>query len=334
MSRHDPSPEIDWPQFAELIGRHQKYLLTTHARADGDALGSELGMASVLEALGKQVNIVNPDGVPSRLTFLDPAGRIQALGEDVAADALPPHDAILVLDTSAWSQLGPMADVLRATSATKIVLDHHVSSDDLGAHVFRAQTAEATGRLVVEAAAQLGVPLSPPAATALFVAQATDTGWYRFNSTTATALDVASRLVEAGAEPAQVYKQLYERDTLARVHLIGRALTRATTELDDRLVFTYLESADFDATGAERDDTEDVVNMIMKVRDTDVALIFVEQSDSIVKVSFRSHGHLDVSETARQFGGGGHKAAAGARVPGPLAGAISRVLDVVRTQMR
>ena len=152
---------IDWRRFAEIVQQHQRFLLTSHVRPDCDALGSELGMAGVLETLGKTVRIVNGQATPPNLAFIDPQQRIGVINETVKLDELRDTEVLIVLDTSAWSQLGPMADVLRAFGGKKIVLDHHVSEDDFGADVFKDTTAEATGRLVLEAAEVLGVALTP-----------------------------------------------------------------------------------------------------------------------------------------------------------------------------
>ncbi len=133
----------------------------------------------------------------------------------------------MILDTSAWAQLGSMADVVRSTKALKVVVDHHVSQDDLGAEVFKDVDAEATGRLVIDAMDQLKVPLTPDIARAAFVAIATDTGWFRFSSTTAGTFALIARLVQAGANPDEIYKNLYENDSLARLRLVGRTLSRA-----------------------------------------------------------------------------------------------------------
>jgi phosphoesterase RecJ-like protein len=244
------------------------------------------------------------------------------------------YDGLMVLDTSAWAQLAEMGDVIRATKAKKIVLDHHISSDDLGAEVFRNVKAEATGRLVQDAARELGVKLTPEIATPLFAALATDTGWFRFASVSGETYGFGGQLVDAGARPDAIYNAIYEQDTLARVQLRGRVLARTQTELDGRLVFTSVTREDFAATGAAASDTEDVVNLTLVIAGTEVAVIFVEQQDGRVKVSFRSRAGLDCSRMAENFGGGGHKAAAGAMVPGPLATAEPRVLDAVRAAMR
>ncbi len=232
------------------------------------------------------------------------------------------------------AQLGPMGDVIRSLNAKKIVLDHHVSSDDLGAEQFKDVKAEATGRLVLEAAHQLGVKVTPEIATPLFAAVATDTGWFRFASTTGDTYRAAGTLMDAGAKPNEIYNRLYERDTLARVNLMGRILANAKTDLSGRLIYTIVLQNDFKATGALPSDTEDIVNMTLNVGGTEVAVIMVEQPNGSFKISFRSRCTVDCSKLAEQFAGGGHKAAAGATVPGPLAEAQPKVLDAVRAAMK
>jgi phosphoesterase RecJ-like protein len=325
---------IPWPRFVDLIRNHERFLLTSHIRPDCDALGSELGMAGILDALGKDVLIVNGQKTPPNLAWIDPQRRIKAIGADVQLADLNDRQVMLVLDTSAWQQLGDMAIVLRTTAARKAVLDHHVSEDDLGAEAFKDTQAEATGRLVLQSAAELGVPLTPEIATPLFAAIATDTGWFRFSSTTGNTYRFAGQLVDAGAKPTDIYRSLYEQDTLARLQLVGRTMARTQAELEGRLIYTAIFQDDFKATGAIPSDTEDVVNLTLTVAGTQVAVIFVEQPTGKFKISFRSRSAVDCSRLAEQFGGGGHKAAAGATVDGPIEAAERRVLDAVRAAMR
>jgi phosphoesterase RecJ-like protein len=325
---------IDWNRFCEIIGNHHTFLLTSHQRPDCDALGSELGMAGVLTALGKQVMIVNAEETPPSLAFIDPDRKICSLDEIPEREDLTEVDVMMVLDTSAWAQLGPMGDILRDAKGIKMVLDHHVSGDDLGAEFFKNTTAEATGRLVTEAARQLRVPLTPEIATALFAAQATDTGWYRFQSTTGDTLRVAAQLVDAGAVPQEIYSALYEQETLARLKLRGRILSKATTEMEGRLVHTYVELRDFEKAGALPADTEDVINLTLAIVGVQVAVILVEQATGGCKISFRSRRELDCSRLAAHFGGGGHRAAAGAFIDAALPEAQKKVLDEVRKAMQ
>jgi len=325
---------IDWQRFAEITSDHDKFLVTSHIRPDCDALGSELAMAMILEALGKDVIIVNGDETPPNLTFIDPQHRIKTLGQEVQAAELDEIDVLIVLDTSAWAQLGPMSDVIRASKAKKLLVDHHVSGDDIGAESFKDTTAEATGRLVLEAAEQLGVDVTPEIAAPLFAAIATDTGWFRFSSVGSVTYRAVARLVDAGVRPSDIYAELYERDTIGRLRLRGLILSRVQSELDGRLVHTYVLKEDFARTGALPSDTEDVINMTLAITGTEAAVIMVEQSGGGFKLSFRSRCELDCSKSAEQFGGGGHKAAAGAFVEGTLDQVQPGILDVVRAAMR
>lgn len=325
---------INWPRFVELVRKHNNFLLVSHVRPDCDALGSELGMCGVLETLGKRVTICNGQATPPNLAFIDPGKKIKAIGVDVRPDELKDIDLLMVLDTSAWAQLGPMSDVIRGSTATKIVLDHHQSNDDLGAEWFKDVTAEATGRLVFDAAGHLGVALSPEIAVPLFAAVATDTGWFRFGSTSPTTLRCAASLVEAGANPASIYASLYEQMTHARLMLIGRTLATSEAELNGRLIVSRILREDFAATGALPSDTEDVINMTLQVAGTEAAVIFVELAKGGFKVSFRSRSAVDCSKLAEQFGGGGHKAAAGATIEGSYDAVRPRVLDAVKAAMR
>jgi bifunctional oligoribonuclease and PAP phosphatase NrnA len=187
--------------------------------------------------------------------------------------------------------------------------------------------------LVFDAAEQFGARITTPTAEALFVALATDTGWFRFASTTARTLHLAGRLTEAGAVPHRLYKELYENDSFARLHLLGRAMTRAETDLGGRLIYTWLTQADFAECGAVPADCEDVINYTLSVGGTEAAVILVEQPSGGLKISFRSRTDLDCARLAEQFGGGGHRNASGATVPGPLAAARSKILDAVRRAM-
>ncbi|MBI1904418.1 MAG: DHH family phosphoesterase [Planctomycetia bacterium] len=326
---------IAWPRFVELVRNHRRFVLTSHVRPDCDALGSELGMAGALEALGKEARIVNPHSTPPVISFIDPDRRVRKIGTDVSPrEVLDWADVLFVLDTSAWIQLAEMGDLLRETKGQVIVLDHHQSSDTLPGAIFRDAGAEATGVLVVEAADRLGVKITPPMARALFAAIATDTGWFRFSSTKPSTYTVAGRLVEAGASPVEIYRCLYEQDSLARLQLRGRVLAKAQTDLDGRLIHTAATMEDFAATGARSSDTEEIVNATLTVAGVELALFFVELAADRCKVSFRSRSAVDCSELAAKFGGGGHKAAAGASFKGAgLSEVYPKVLDAARAAM-
>lgn len=320
---------IDLEKLAQRIHSSKSFILTSHIRPDCDALGSEMGMLGILQQLGKDVRIINGHPTPPVLTFLDPSQKIEVIHEHVRPQDIS-ADCFIVLDTSAWAQLGPMGDVLRGFSGKKLCVDHHVGEDELGTEFFKDTSAEATGHLVAKIAKHLGVNMTKPMATALYAAIATDTGWFRFSSTTPETYRVIAELVSAGAVPSQIYSDLYERDTLGRIRLRGRILSRTTAELDGKLVYTHVLKEDFPETGALPPDTEDAINLTLAIGGTKVAVIFVEQIAGGFKLSFRSRCAVDCNSLAREFGGGGHKAAAGAFQEGSLAEVQARVLPRVR----
>lgn len=323
---------IDWRPFTKLVNESKSFVLTSHMRPDCDAIGSELGLALALRSLGKTVRIVNGDSVPPHIGFIDPHHDVLVLGQDVSADDVK-CDVHAVVDTSAWSQLGPMADVIRNSPALKVNIDHHVSQDDLGAAVFKDVTSESTGRLILQAIDALGVKLTAEMAMPLFAAIGTDTGWFRFPSVGEATLLAAARLVAAGARPSEVFAKLYEQNTLARLWLQGRILTKVKTHLGGRLLTTAITQADLNEVGAEPTDTEDVINRLLGVAGTEVALLFLELGPQETKVSLRSRSGIDVNAIAAQFGGGGHKAASGVRYRGPLSEAEPAVIKAVSAAM-
>ncbi len=320
---------LDWEALQTILNTHQRFILTSHIRPDCDALGSEIGMAGILQAMGKEVMIVNGHQTPPSLCFMDPAQSILVIGDTITAEEIK-GDCLIVLDTSAWAQLGPMADVLRKFPGTKVVIDHHVGEDDLGAQFFKDTSAEATGHLVTKLAQHMGVKISRTMANALYAAIATDTGWFRFQSTTSETYRVIAQLMDAGASPAAIYGDLYERDTIGRVRLRGRILSRVQTECNGQLVHTFVRKEDFIESGALASDTEDAINLPLAIEGTKVAIILIEQLKGGFKISFRSRCHVDCNELARLFGGGGHRAAAGAFVEAEFVELQQKVLHATR----
>jgi bifunctional oligoribonuclease and PAP phosphatase NrnA len=323
---------LDWDRLASILKSQKRFILTSHIRPDCDALGSELGMAGILEGMGKQVEIVNGHPTPPGLAFLDPSQKIKTIGEHISPDEVA-GDCLIVLDTSAWAQLGPMADVLRRFPGPKLCIDHHVGEDELGTEFFKDTSAEATGHLVTLCAKKMGVPITRHMATALYAAIATDTGWFRFASTTSATYRIIAELMDAGADPSGVYGDLYERDTLGRVRLRGRILARTEIEMDGRLVSTHVFKEDFPETGALPSDTEDAINLTLAIAGTKVGVIFIEQLKGGYKMSFRSRCHVDCNKLARNYGGGGHRAAAGAFIEGDFQEIRERVLQDMRNAL-
>jgi phosphoesterase RecJ-like protein len=318
---------VDWSPFVDLYRRHQRFLLTTHVRPDGDGLGSMLALADAFAAGGKSADLVVASAIPSRYDFIDPDGKVKRF--DAPTDHLRRAEVALVLDTGTWNQLGDFGPFLRELQVPKLVIDHHVTQDDLGAVRLVDTTAEATGRLAYEAITALGRTPSPAAASALFVALAMDTGWFRHNNTTPATFALAGELVRCGARPTPLYEALFEQNTLARLRLTGLVLERLKVTPNGLVAHTEVRRGDYDATGATPPDTEDLVNYTRSVQGVEVGLFFVEQLRGGVKVSFRSRARVDVARIAESFGGGGHRLASGAILDTTLEEARRRVLEAV-----
>jgi phosphoesterase RecJ-like protein len=315
---------LDWSPFVEFVRRHQRFFFTTHVRPDGDGLGSMLALGEALSRLGKQVRLVIPSRLPPRYEFMDPQRSIEVFAAATRQDC----DALAVIDTGTWNQLDDVAEYVRGSNAEKVVIDHHRTQDDLGATRFVDVAAEATGRLAFQAIQALDVPLTKTMAQNLYVALAWDTGWFRHPNTTPATHELLAKLLTAGAEPTPVHEELYEKKTLEALKLCGLVLDRIETRAGGRLAFSFVKFADYAETGAIPLDTEDLINFPRSVAGVEVALMLMEQRDGTVKVSFRSR-RADVGRLAEQFGGGGHRLAAGATLQGPLDTARDRVLTAV-----
>jgi bifunctional oligoribonuclease and PAP phosphatase NrnA len=320
---------LDWATLLGVLRDAQSFVLTSHVRPDCDALGSELGMLGILEAIGKDVRIVNAQATPANLKWIDPDHRLESLAEGVKKDDLVSRDVLIVLDTSAWAQLGAMGDVAKAMREKVLVIDHHVSEDDLSDRWFKDTSAEATARIVYEIGLRLKVPLSKRTATPLYAGLSTDTGGFRFPNVSGESFRVAARLVDAGADPTAIYRELFEQDSLARLHLVGRTLAGAQASHGGRVIVSTVRQSDIKEVQAQPADTEDLVNLTLAVKGTEVAVILIEQPDGRIKTSFRSRSQVDCNAIAARFGGGGHKAAAGAILPGPFDVAHEQVLAAV-----
>ncbi|WP_437186067.1 DHH family phosphoesterase [Planctomicrobium sp. SH668] len=324
---------IDWQPLIDIVNAHERFVITSHVRPDADAIGSEMGLVAHLRALGKQVRVINPSATPNHLKFLDPEGITQKIGGPITVESACDTDVHIVVDTSAWQQLQEVGEVIRKSPAKKVVIDHHLSSDDLGAVVFKDTTASAAGVLVTEFIQASKAPIQEQQAFALFAAIATDTGWFRFSNVEARTLRTAASLIDAGAKPHILFRELYERSSLARLRLHSLVLGRVTLACHSRVAHTFVYRQDFVDTGAVPTDTEELVNTCLTIEGVEAAFILVEQPDGRVKGSLRSRSSVSVAAVAELFGGGGHKQAAGVMLPGPIASAQETLLHSFNQQL-
>lgn len=319
---------LDWSPLAAWVRSHQSFVLMTHVRPDADGIGSQLALAEAFTALGKRVEVVIASKLPPRYAFLNGTHHpIRQFRPGVPLEEqFPGLDAVMIVDTGTWNQLGEFGAALKEWPGAKAVVDHHRTQDDLGADRYVDVSAEATGRLARELIAELGVPLTQPMAHHLFMAVALDTGWFRHPNTTAATFGLAEELMRAGANPTPLFEQLFESAPIGRFKLSGVALSRLELRAGGLIAFTEVYLADYAACGATPGDTEDLINYPRGIDGVEVALVFIEQEGGGTKVSFRARSRVDVSALAEKFGGGGHRLASGARADGDLASVREQVI--------
>jgi len=296
------------------ISAAARLLVVTHARPDGDALGSLAALCGAARAAGKQTATLVPGDVPERYDFLL-AGDRPAPAERFA-ELANWADAVIIVDTCALAQLDGLDDQLAAAREKIVVIDHHATTDDIGALRWLDTSAAAAGVMVGELLDALGWPVDLKTAEALLTAMTTDTGWFHYSNTDGRCLRAAARLFDAGVEGDKLYRRLFQADRPERMMLLSRALASLELPAAGSIATMKLRLADFAETGARQDETENIVNEPMRMGRVEVSMLLVQTPDDggrCIRVSLRSRGGVDVAAIARRFGGGGHVRAAGLR---------------------
>ena len=312
---------------AAAIGESRSIVLACHVNPDGDALGSMLGLALALIPLGKDLVCLSQDGVPDILRFLPGTEMI------VQTTDIPAFDLALVVDSGELARVGESVKPLIARARRTVDIDHHVTAGAFGdIRVLDAQAAS-TAEIVYALLQTIGLLITPEIATCLFTGIITDTGSFRFQNVTADTLTVAARLIDAGASPSFVSEHVFENRTFAATKLLGLALSSLSRTPDGRIAWAHVTRDDFARLGAADEDSEGLVNPVRSVRGAEVGVSFREMPDGTVRVSLRSREGVDVGKIAQQFGGGGHRMAAGCTLTVPLAEAETAVLDALQAAL-
>lgn len=325
-------------EVARIIRAARRPLLLTHARVDGDALGSVLAMARALRADWCEPTIwlsgaLGPSLAatigPTPYTLVPDAGPIPDLDPDL----------IIICDTGAKSQLRPFADWVAARRERTVILDHHVNGDDLAAHRLVHSSCASATQLVAEVLDELGVPFTGEpfgVGEALFMGLATDSGWFKYRAAESSVFRLAARLLEAGVDKSRLYRLLEETYRPVRLRLMQRALASLELLVDERAAVMTITPADFLELAFEMDDLTGLVNMPMEVSTVEVCALIVSRHSDETKISFRSKppilpggAFVDVNMLAGRLGGGGHVNAAGARLKQPIDEARPIVLEAV-----
>jgi len=303
----------------EIRARH-RFVVTSHARPDGDGIGSALACGQILRVMGKDAEVVTHDGVPriyQNLPFADRA---------IQADTVPPNDAVVLLECDSIKRT-----LLEGLDHCFLInIDHHVSGREFAHINWIDSNVMATAELVYRLARLACVPVDADIATCLYTALMTDTGSFMFEGTNEHTFTVARELVLAGADPASCARHIYFGHSTAKMRLLGAALSNLHRE--GPLAWIWVTQEQMERFGAREEDCEGLVNYALSIGDAQVAIFFRELPDQRYRISLRSKGEINVSTVAEYFGGGGHKCASGCSLDGPLAIAVAKVVERLRSE--
>ncbi|MCK4959309.1 MAG: bifunctional oligoribonuclease/PAP phosphatase NrnA [Planctomycetes bacterium] len=329
--------DSDFRKAIELIDASTEVLLTAHIRPDGDACGSMRAMCEVLTARGKRAHPLFLSPLPPWYGFIFDE-KVPVLGNDISKEELlAGHfnqcDLVIVMDTNSYVQLTHFDEWIKETGKTVLVFDHHLTGDGLGDFELIDSSAAATGEIVQDLLSFADWEITPKIAEALFVAMATDSGWFKFGNADSRIFRAAAQLIDAGAEPAVIYQKLYQDISPARMKLLIRMLTNMELHFDNRMAVQYILRSDFDETGATGQDTENLIDECQRIGSVEAAALMVELSDGGFRCSLRSKGKVDVRKIAQKYGGGGHMLASGVNLEGPLEKAKQTIIREVAKQL-
>jgi phosphoesterase RecJ-like protein len=305
----------------EALGRRERLAITSHLRPDGDAIGSEIALALALEAQGKTVRVVNVDKTPPPFDELPCVDRIEIA--DRIGEA---NDGVVVLECGGLDRTG-LTDL---EGRFIINIDHHLGNTPYGAVNWYDVTSASCGEMVFDVIEGLGARLTPDIATHLYIAILTDTGSFRYSALSRRTYEVAGRLVEAGADPITLGRLAFDSNSVGRLRLFGMVMAAMQIDASGQIASLHLDHATAAASGGSFEDTDGLANLPLTVRTIQAVAFFKQDEAGQYRVSLRSKGEIDVGSVARQFGGGGHRNAAGCSVAGSLEQVRASILGLVR----
>ena len=307
MKNHSPSqPPAD---LIDTIRRGTRFVIASHQRPDGDAIGSAMAMALALRALGKEATVVT-DAIPP--VFLQPFPAVA--GIQIAPEISGVFDAALIMECSELSRTG-----VRGLDRSPVMnIDHHPGNKGYGAINWVDETAAACGELVFTLIEAIGAPLTAEIATHVYLAVLTDTGSFHFSHLSPRTFDIAKRCVEAGADPLWIARTHYDSNSLARVRIFGAVMNGMVIVDEGRVAMLSITRKTMDELNGTNDDLEGLINFPLTVKDIEAVAFFKEIGEHDWRVSLRSKGSVDIGAIARTFKGGGHTNAAGCSATGDL----------------
>lgn len=306
---------IDLNKLSDVLKNNNSFLLTTHVNPDADAVGSELALAYYLHSSKKKVKIINYSPTPYYLTFLDKNNLIEQYQPSFHDNLFNEMDVLIALDFNNVSRLSKMGELFKASDKLKICIDHHQNPQNEFDYVFVDTNYSATGHIIYDLFKNyLRIDISKDIAETLYAAIMTDTGSFRFERTTSEVHNIAGELLNAGVDPYYIYDEIYGKSRFGKIKLLGIAINSIYLIGDNNSIGVMtISQNDLKSTSTDEADTDGFVNLIMSIEGVKIGLKFLELKDGF-KVSLRSKGNIPVHELAAEFGGGGHKNAAGIRI--------------------
>jgi phosphoesterase RecJ-like protein len=304
---------IDFLKLKQIITDNSSFLLTTHVNPDADAIGSEIAMYKILKKLNKKVVIINHSKTPYNLEFLDAEKMIKVFNESEHQEHFEEADVLVALDFNRSNRTVSMQSLFVKTNKLKVCIDHHEDAEDFVDHFFIDTSYCATSQILFDFLKSTNiVELDYDIALPVYAGIMTDTGSFRFERTTAEVHRIIAELLEKNVSPEIVYDQIYDQSKFSKIKLLGRALDSIKIVAENKLAYMVLTQQDFSELEAIESDTENFVNYNLSIENVVLGILFIELKNGF-KVSFRSKGDIQVNKLAAEFGGGGHKNAAGAR---------------------
>jgi len=304
---------LQFESFKTIIDSHKRFILTSHVNPDGDGLGSEVALAHYLELRGKQVSILNCSATPENYLFLHQLHPILQFNSPHHGDIVENAEVIILLDANDPDRLAAMAPFIMKSHALKVCIDHHPEPGKFADLYLLDEQSPATGEIIYSFISMTGGTIDLVTATALYTAIMTDTGSFRYQKTDSEVHTIVAHLLQAGADPVDIYEQVYECTSAKRMRLLGMALANLQTLYDGKLAYIVLTREMFETSGTTEEDTDAFVPYTLTIDGVQIGLMFSEL-DGMIKVNFRSKGDIAINELAKEFGGNGHKNAAGARI--------------------
>jgi len=303
------SAEATRAQVADAIRQRQRFVVTSHARPDGDAVGSSLAMAYALRQLGKDVRVVSRDAPPPPLLVFPGVPEIEIVNE--IGDAA---DAVIVMECGDVKRPG----IEGVESGYVINIDHHPGNLLYGALNWMDLSAAACGEMVFDLVSELGVPLTYEIALHVYIAILTDTGSFHYSNITPRTFDICRLCMEAGVSPPAVARSIFDANNLGRLKLFGAVLNRMHLDPTGRIATLSVDKQLTHDCGGTYEDTEGLINLPLTVKEILAVVFFKEIGPGDWRVSMRSKGNIDINAIAKEFGGGGHKNASGCSANGDL----------------